>query len=92
MAVPITHQRIDNFGLIKPKLSRNGSGLNQLFAAAVVNQQFCKLLLDDPRSALNQGYLGDTFNLTLEEQALILSIQARSLADLATQVNKAAYQ
>jgi hypothetical protein len=76
---------------MKPKPSSNASGLNQLFAAAVVNQQFCNLLLNDPRSALSQGYLGDKFNLTLEEQALILSIQARSLADLAIQVNKAAF-
>ena len=88
MAVPYLYQHTNSFGSVKP--SRSVSGLNQLFAAAVVNQQFCQLLLNDPRSALNQGYLGDKFNLTLEEQSLILSIQARSLADLAIQVNKAA--
>jgi len=88
MAVPYLYQHTNSFGSVKP--SRSASGLNQLFAAAVVNQQFCQLLLNDPRSALNQGYLGDKFNLTLEEQSLILSIQARSLADLAIQVNKAA--
>jgi hypothetical protein len=90
MAVPFLYQHVHTFGSVNP--SKSESGLNQLFAAAVVSQQFCKLLLNDPHSALNQGYLGDKFNLTLEEQTLILSIQARSLADLATQVNKAAYQ
>lgn len=90
MAVPYLYQQTNTFGAVKAP--RSLSGINQLFAAAVVNQQFCQLLLNDPRSALNQGYLGDKFNLTLEEQSLILSIQARSLADLATQVNKAAYQ
>lgn len=90
MAVPFTYQHVNSYGLV----DRPGSvsGLNQLFAAAVVNQQFCKLLLKDPRSALRQGYLGDKFNLTLEEQALILSIRARSLSDLASQVNQAARQ
>jgi hypothetical protein len=86
MAVPFTYQHTSSFGYIEPK--QNASGLSQLFAAAVVNQHFCNLLLNDPRSALNQGYLGDKFNLTREEQALILSIQARSLADLANQVNQ----
>jgi hypothetical protein len=88
MAVPYTYQSTNSFGRIDS--SNNNLGLSQLFAAAVVNQHFCTLLLRDPRSALNQGYLGDKFNLTREEQTLILSIQARSLADLATQVNKVA--
>ena len=89
MAVPYTYQNTNTFELGNP--SANVSGINQLFAAAVVNQQFCDLLLKDPQSALSQGYLGDRFQLTLEEQSLILSIQARSLAEFAKQVNKVAY-
>jgi hypothetical protein len=88
MAVPFTYQHTNSFGRIEA--SKDNSGLSQLFAAAVVNQHFCTLLLNDPQSALKQGYLGDKFNLTREEQALILSIQARSLADLANQVNSVA--
>ena len=67
---------------------RNLTGLSKLFEAAVVNRQFCQLLLSQPETALRQGYLGNSFDLTLEEQALIISIQAKSLPDLAQQVTK----
>jgi hypothetical protein len=63
------------------------SGLSQVFAAAVVNQQFCDMLLQDPSIALQKGYLGETFSLSKEEQDLIISIRAKSLSDLAKQVN-----
>jgi len=67
---------------------RNLTGMSKLFEAAVVNRQFCQLLLSQPETALRQGYLGHSFDLTLEEQALIISIQANSLPDLAQQVTK----
>ena len=60
-----------------------------MFAAAVVNRQFCDMLLQDPHTALQNGYLGETFLLNKEERDLIVSIRAHSLADLATQVNRA---
>lgn len=69
--------------------TRNIAGLSNLFEAAVVNRQFCKLLLNQPEMALQNGYQGNTFDLTLEEQALIISIRASSLSDLAQQVSKA---
>jgi len=87
MAVPQVYQTMMTFHLAEPPKSI--SGLNRLFSAAVVNQQFCHLLLNDPASALQQGYGGDAFGLTLDEQALLLSVQARSLPDLASQINKA---
>jgi hypothetical protein len=62
------------------------TGLSKLFEAAVVNRQFCQLLLSQPETALKQGYLGNSFDLSSEEQALIISIQANSLPDLAQQV------
>jgi hypothetical protein len=67
----------------------NYVGLSKLFEAAVVNRQFCQLLLSHPETALQKGYLGNAFDLTLEEQALIVSIRASSLSDLAQQVTKA---
>ncbi len=33
-------------------------GLSRMFAAAIVNQQFCSLLLNNPNEALRKGYLG----------------------------------
>jgi hypothetical protein len=67
---------------------RSSSGLSQVFAAAVVNQQFCTMLLQDPSIALQKGYLGQAFSLSKEEQDLITSIRAKSLSDLAKQVNR----
>jgi hypothetical protein len=67
--------------------SNSSSGLSQVFAAAVVNQQFCDMLLHDPSIALQKGYLGETFSLSKEEQDLITSIRAKSLSDLAKQIN-----
>jgi len=64
------------------------SGISRVFAAAVVNRQFCDMLLQDPSIALQKGYLGETFPLSKEEQDLIISIQAKSLSDLAKQVNR----
>ena len=62
-------------------------GLNRIFAAAVVNRQFCQMLLQDPRVALHQGYLGETFSLSKEEMDALISIRAESLSDFARQLN-----
>ena len=69
----------------KPKVS---SGLSQVFAAAIVNQQFCNMLLQDPSTALQKGYMGQTFALSKNEQDLIMTIRAKSLSDLAKQINR----
>jgi len=58
-------------------------GLDHLFAAAVVNRQFCKMLLEDPEAALQRGYQGQNFELSHEERKRLTSIRAQSLADLA---------
>ncbi len=65
----------------------NSSGLSRVFAAAVVNQQFRDMLLQDPSIALQRGYLGEPFSLSEEEEDLITSIRAHSLSDLAKQIN-----
>jgi hypothetical protein len=68
--------------------SNNSSNISRVFAAAVVNRQFRDMLLQDPNTALQNGYLGETFSLSKEEQDLIVSIRANSLSDLAKQVNR----
>lgn len=68
--------------------AKSSSGLSRVFAAAVVNRQFCDMLLQDPQTALQKGYLGETFALSREEHDLIISIRAASLSDLAREVNK----
>ena len=64
------------------------SGISRVFAAAVVDRQFCSMLLQYPQIALQEGYFGETFSLSREEQDLIISIRADSLPDLAKQVNR----
>lgn len=66
--------------------SPNGKELSRLITAAVVNREFCNLLLADPAMALAAGYNGEAFHLATEEQELILSIRATTLADFARQL------
>ena len=65
-----------------------GKELSRLIAAAVVNRQFCNLLLANPAMALATGYNGEVFHLASEEQELVASIRATSLADFAKQLTK----
>ncbi len=69
-------------------MTLQSTGLSRMFAAAVVNQQFCEMLLNNPQEALRKGYLGETFTLTKDERDLIVSIRARSLADLARELSR----
>ena len=62
------------------------AGLSSLFAAAVVSTSFREMLLKEPEKALKQGYLGKGFALSQEDASLIVSLNAKSLADLAKQV------
>jgi len=71
----------------KPTASR--TGLQRLFAAAIVSDQFRKTLLHQPEEALTGGYLGETFSLTDQERTIIKSIRANTLTDLAQKVNRA---
>lgn len=57
-------------------------GLHRLLAAAVVSRQFREMLLQDPETALQRGYLGEQFELTHEEREKLTSVRACSLADL----------
>jgi hypothetical protein len=57
--------------------------LNRLLTAAVINRNFCKLLLKDPANALANGYNGEYFHLANEEKDRLLSIRARSLDEFA---------
>ena len=66
--------------------STSHAGIGSVFAAAVVSGSFRELLLKNPEQALKQGYQGNRFALSPEDAALIASISAKSLPDLAQQV------
>ena len=70
----------------KTNTQESHAGLSSVFAAAVVSQGFRDMLLRDPETALQQGYLGRDFALSREERLLVVSIDAKSLTDLAKQV------
>ena len=67
----------------------NRSGLHRLFAAAIVNRQFREALLCEPESALANGYLGQTFSLSDQENAVVKTVRAKDLTDFAQKVNQA---
>lgn len=71
------------FHLAAQEPSEGHLELSRLLAAALVNPAFAHLLLDDPEAALRQGYQDETFLLSEEERALILSVRADSLSQLA---------
>lgn len=86
MIAPVTYDSSVKFNA--PYMPVQSHGLSRMFAAAVVNSQFCEMLLNNPQEALRNGYLGETFSLTKDECELIVSIRARSLSDLARQINR----
>lgn len=61
--------------------------LNELLCAAMINQDFCDILLSDPNLAIAGGYDGHAFHLSPEEHDLVTHIQAFDLADFAEQVS-----
>jgi hypothetical protein len=60
--------------------------ISRLLTAAVINPEFRHLLLTNSPSALKGGYNGESFNFSADSQNLILSIQAASLEDFASQL------
>jgi hypothetical protein len=69
-----------------PGTHSTSSEISRLLTAAVVNSRFCKLLLADPAKAVATGFNGERFCFAKEEFERIIAIQARSLADFASQL------
>jgi len=68
----------------KPKTT--GREISRLISAAVVNKNFCQMLLTNPRRALAAGFQGESFLLDSGQKNLVYSIKADSLADFASQL------
>lgn len=73
--------------IFTPVVPSDHTELSRLLSAAVVNHQFKNLLLDDPEAALEKGYLGESFLLAADVRALLVSIRADTLTDLARQLS-----
>ncbi len=61
---------------------------SRILTAAVINNQFRKLLLANPGKAIESGYGGEMFSLAREEKRRVAAIRATSLADFATQLSQ----
>ena len=59
---------------------------SRILSAAVINNQFRSMLLNDPVEAISQGYSGEQFEIGREERNRLSAIQATSLADFAAQL------
>lgn len=72
----------------KPITVPNGE-IGRLVAAAVVDEDFRKMLLTNPAAALESSYGGETFHLSDEEKDLVMSVkEPKSLPDFASQLAK----
>ncbi|MBN2257073.1 MAG: hypothetical protein JW704_04525 [Anaerolineaceae bacterium] len=60
---------------------------SRILTAAVINPQFCKILLSDPARALTMGFAGEPFQLNQESHTLLSAIRAQSLSEFARQLN-----
>ena len=60
--------------------------ISRILTAAVINENFRKLLLANPDLALKKGYRGEPFNLANEERTCLAAIRASSLAEFAAQI------
>jgi hypothetical protein len=61
---------------------------SRIMTAAVINVKFRKLLLSNPRLAIQNGFGGEAFNLEYEESERISAIKASTLAEFASQINE----
>jgi len=59
---------------------------SRILSAAVINQKFRDLLLNDPDRAVSRGYNGESFNLSSKEKKELSSLKGLSLADFASQL------
>ena len=62
--------------------ARSGE-ISRLLSAALVDRQFCNLLLTKPDLALANGYCGESFQLSPKDRQFFLASKSNSLADLA---------
>ena len=68
--------------------NKNGSQqeYSRLLSAAVINRNFCNMLLNDPSKAISKGYSGEKFNLSADAEAKLSTIRAASLQEFAAKL------
>jgi len=73
---------------ISPKRQLASSEYSRILSAAVINNHFRQMLLNDPVKAISNGYSGEQFDINSEEKVRLSAIRATSLADFAAQLSQ----
>ena len=76
-------KKIENYSYPK---STHDQEYSRLLSAAVINHNFCNMLLTNPAKAINNGYSGEKFNLSKEAEEKINTIHATSLQEFAAKL------
>jgi hypothetical protein len=66
-----------------PRIRENVAEMSRLINAALVDENFCRTLLEDPESAIGAGYNGENFQLSSFEAKFVRNVKAESLVDFA---------
>ena len=77
---------LNNVGSAPAMLTNTSKELNRLLCAAVVSKTFRKTLLEDPISAIQAGYAGESFFFDPSQISQIMSVRAANLTDFANQL------
>lgn len=60
--------------------------ISRILTAAVINKRFQKNLLENPIRAIDGGYGGEHFHLSIRERKMMASIKANTIEDFASQL------
>lgn len=82
---------MEKWNTTTPRYERTGENHPEkeycrILTAAVINPQFCKILLENPNKALSLGFAGEPFQLNNEGHTLLSGIHALSLSEFARQL------
>ena len=70
----------------QPNMREMNVEYSRILSAAVINQQFRNLLLNDPDQAVAHGFNGESFDLSSKEKNELSSLKGLTLADFASQL------
>ncbi|HOJ00670.1 MAG TPA: hypothetical protein PLL88_03565 [Anaerolineaceae bacterium] len=76
-------KKIEDYSYNRPAHDQEYS---RLLSAAVINRNFCTMLLSDPSKAIHNGYSGEKFNLSKEAEEKVTTIRATSLQEFAAKL------
>jgi len=76
-------KKIENYSYTR---SNREQEYSRLLSAAVINRNFCTMLLTNPTKAINSGYSGEKFNLSKEAEEKVATIRATSLQEFAAKL------